>query len=168
VKLFSAIALLAVANGALINMIMASRLVYGMSRQGIVPRTFGRTLAARQTPHIAIFFTTILAMALILTGDLSSLADTTVILLLGVFVIVNATVLVLRRDPVDHDHFTAPTFVPVLGGLVALYLLYDKLTDDSEVFVRALLLLALGAVLWAVNRLLTGPSGPLDVEELAG
>ena len=101
VKLFSLIALLAVANGALINMIMASRLVYGMSRQGIVPRAFGRTLEARQTPHVAIVFTTLLAMVLILSGDLESLADTTVILLLGVFVIVNVTVLVLRRDAVE-------------------------------------------------------------------
>ena len=117
---------------------------------------------------MAIFFTTLLATALIMTGDLSSLADTTVILLLGVFVIVNITVLVLRRDRVDHDHFTAPTVVPVLGGMVALYLLYDKFSDDSEVFVRALLLLALGAVLWAVNRLITGPAGPIDVEELGG
>jgi len=157
-----------VANGALINMIMASRLVYGMSRQGIVPRVFGRTLESRRTPHVAIFFTTLLAMVLILSGDLESLADTTVILLLGVFVIVNITVLVLRRDRVEHEHFTTPTFVPVLGGLVALYLLYDKFTDDSEVFVRALLLLALGAVLWAVNRLITGSTGPLDVEELSG
>ena len=73
-------------------------------------------------------------MVLILSGDLESLADTTVILLLAVFVIVNITVLVLRRDPVAHEHFTAPTFVPVLGGAVALYLLYDKFTDDSEVF----------------------------------
>ncbi len=167
-KLFSFIALLAVANGALINMIMASRLVYGMSRQGIVPRAFGRTLAIRRTPHIAIAFTTVLAMALIVTGDLSSLADTTVILLLGVFVIVNVTVLVLRRDPVDHDHFRAPTAVPVVGGLVALYLLYDKFHDDSQVFLRALLLLALGAGLWAVNRLLGGSTGPVDAKELAG
>ena len=55
-------------------------------------------------------------MVLILSGDLESLADTTVILLLGVFVIVNITVLVLRRDRVEHEHFTAPTVVPVLGG----------------------------------------------------
>ena len=56
----------------------------------------------------------------------------------------------------------------MLGGAVALYLLYDKFTDDSEVFLRAALLLALGAVLWAVNRLITGPPDPINVEELAG
>jgi basic amino acid/polyamine antiporter, APA family len=37
--------------------------------------------------------------------DLDSLADTTVLLLLGVFIAVNVSVLILRRDPVSHDHF---------------------------------------------------------------
>ena len=40
-KVFSAIALFALTNGALINMIMASRLIYGMAQQGIVPRVMG-------------------------------------------------------------------------------------------------------------------------------
>ena len=39
-EVFSAIALFALANGALINMIMASRIVYGMAREGIIPAAF--------------------------------------------------------------------------------------------------------------------------------
>jgi basic amino acid/polyamine antiporter, APA family len=165
-KLFSFIALLAVINGALINMIMASRLVYGMSRQGIVPAVFGRVLRERRTPYAAIAFTTLLAAILIATGDLSELADTTVLLLLLVFTVVNVTVLVLRRDPVEHEHFTAPSILPVLGALVSLALIVDTATDDTEVFVRAGLLLLLGAVLWVVNRLLTGPVDEVDPEVL--
>jgi basic amino acid/polyamine antiporter, APA family len=46
-KVFSAIALFALANRALINMIMASRLIYGMAQQGIVPRPLGRVHGAR-------------------------------------------------------------------------------------------------------------------------
>ncbi|MBA3423720.1 MAG: amino acid permease, partial [Rubrobacter sp.] len=56
-KLFAAIALLAVSNGALINMIMASRIVYGMSDQGVVPSVFSRVHEGRRTPWIAILFT---------------------------------------------------------------------------------------------------------------
>ena len=41
-------------NGALINMIMASRLLYGMAKQGIVPGPFGRVHSQRLTPYIAI------------------------------------------------------------------------------------------------------------------
>jgi APA family basic amino acid/polyamine antiporter len=49
-ELFSAIALFALTDGALINMIMASRLVYGMAAQGIVPTAFGRAHSDRRTP----------------------------------------------------------------------------------------------------------------------
>ena len=164
-KLFAFIALLAVANGALINMIMASRLVYGMARRDIVPAAFGRVLGGRRTPHVAIAFTTLIAVVLISTGDISELADTTVLLLLGVFAIVNVTVLVLRRDVVEEPHFHAPSILPVLGALVSLVLIYDKLADDATVGLRAGLLLALGAVLWLINRVLSGPTRREEVAE---
>jgi amino acid transporter len=54
---------------------------------------------------VAIIFTTLICMALIAVGNLTQLANTTVLLLLLVFTAVNVAVLVLRRDPVDHDHF---------------------------------------------------------------
>ena len=108
-KLFAAIALFALTNGALINLIMASRLVYGMSRQGIVPEALGRVHGGRRTPWVAILFVAALAAVLIIVGDLDTLADTTVLLLLFVFVCVNTAVLVLRKDKVDHDHFRAPS-----------------------------------------------------------
>src|SRR5215207_2420089 len=101
-KVFSAIALFALTNGALINMIMASRLVYGMAAQGIVPRAMGRVDGERRTPWVAIVFVAVLAFCLVALGDLESLADTTVLLLLMVFVCVNVAVLLLRREPVDH------------------------------------------------------------------
>lgn len=158
-KLFAFIALLAVANGALINMIMASRLVYGMARRSIIPSPFGSVLSGRRTPHVAIAFTTLIAAVLISTGDVGELADTTVLLLLGVFAIVNVTVLVLRRDRVEGPHFTAPAALPVLGAAVSLLLIYDKLADDPTVALRAGLLLALGVALWVVNRLVLARAG---------
>ena len=82
-KIFAAIALVAVSNTALIHMIMASRIVYGMARQGIIPSGLGRVDGARGTPVAAIAFTTLIAFALIATGDLSTLADMTVLLLLA-------------------------------------------------------------------------------------
>jgi amino acid transporter len=163
-RVFSAIALLAVANGALINMIMASRLVYGMSRQGIVPAVFGSILARRRTPLVAILFTTAIAAALIATGDLSDLADTTVFLLLVVFTIVNVAVLVLRRDTVEAKHFRTPTIIPILGAAVSVFLLTQT---EAEVALRALILLAVGLALWVVNRLLSGRVETVEDEGLA-
>jgi APA family basic amino acid/polyamine antiporter len=165
-RLFSFIALMAVANSALINMIMASRIVYGMADQGIVARVFARVLPERRTPLAAILFTTAIAIVLISTGDLSTLADTTVVLLLSVFTIVNIAVLVLRRDRVRHDHFRAPTVFPVLGALVAVALIVDTALDDIAVFARAGILLAVGVGLWLVNRLLAGPPEGVEAERL--
>lgn len=153
-KVFAAIALFAVANGALINMIMASRLVYGMSREGIVPRFFGGVHSGRRTPLAAIVFTTALCMLLIAIGTLEKLADTTVTLLLCVFILVNVSVLVLRSDPVDHDHFHAPSAIPVVGAIVCATLLTQQ---PSSSFPLAGGLMLLGVVLYFVSRRATGP-----------
>ena len=161
-KVFSAIALFALTNGALINMIMASRLIYGMSQQGIVPRAMGRVHAGRRTPWVAIVFVAALAFALLTLGDLESLADTTVLLLLCVFVFVNIAVLVLRGDRVEHEHWRAPTALPVLGALACAGLIVQKATEDAIVFAYAGGLLALGVVLWLISRALTGPAEPID------
>ena len=107
-KLFSAIGLLALANGALINMIMASRLLYGMSREGVMPKPLGIVHPGRRTPWVAILFTSAIAGSLVIEADLEKLADTTVALLVMVFAVVHLCVLVLRREEVDHEHFRVP------------------------------------------------------------
>jgi basic amino acid/polyamine antiporter, APA family len=164
-KLFSGIALLAVMNGALINMIMASRLIYGMARQGIVPRPLATVHPRRLTPYIAIIFTTALAMALIVLGDLSDLAATTVTLLLLVFIAVNISVLVLRRDHVAHEHFVTPSWIPVVGIVVCLGLLTQR---EGKIFAYAGGLLLIGLLFWLVNRLVGERTGGLDPTELRG
>jgi APA family basic amino acid/polyamine antiporter len=167
-KLFSAIALFALVNGALINMIMASRLMYGMARQGIVPRPFAAVLPSRRTPWAGIAFAAGVAAVLVIVGDLETLADTTVLLLLFVFLAVHVSVLVLRRTPVDHEHFRAWTAFPVLGALSCLGLIVQKLFDDTVIFAYAGGLLAFGLLLWLVNRVVAGPPDELDAEGLAG
>lgn len=162
-RLFSAIALLAIANGALINMIMASRLLYGMSREGIMPDVLGRVHEGRRTPWIAIVFTTLLAVVLISIGTLEDLAVTTVILLLLVFTMVNISVLVLRSERVDHAHFTTRAIFPVLGIVISLVLLIKLATDqDLKVFVITAIVLAVGVLLWVVTRLLGTETGRHD------
>ncbi|WP_285585351.1 APC family permease [Herbidospora sp. NBRC 101105] len=160
-KLFALIALLAVGNTALINMLMASRLVYGMAREGIVPKVFGAVHASRATPWVAIVFTVAIAVVLVCTGDVGGLADTTVLLLLCVFTIVNIAVLVLRRETVDHDHFHAPSWAPALGAVACVILILPITGREGSVYLRALILLAIGVVLWAVNHLAGRRSNPM-------
>jgi amino acid transporter len=161
-KIFAAIALFALVNGALINLIMASRLVYGMAQQGVVPRSLGRVHRERRTPWAGILFTAGLAALLVCLGDVETLANTTVTLLLLVFIGVHVSVLVLRRSPVEHDHFRAWTALPVLGVLTCTGLAIQKLVDDPGLALWAGGLLVLGLVLWFVARALGGPVEEID------
>jgi basic amino acid/polyamine antiporter, APA family len=150
-KVFSAIALFALVNGALINMVMASRLIYGMAEQDVIPRWFGKVHPVRRTPWAGILLAGALAAVLVVIGDLETLADTTVLLLLLAFVAVHLSVLVLRRTPVDHEHFRAWTGFPVLGALSCIALIVQKLVEDAIVFAYAGGLLGLGLVLWLIS-----------------
>jgi hypothetical protein len=70
---------------------------------------------------------------------------------------------VLRRDPVSHSHFKAPSVMPIIGILVSIGLLTQT---EGDTFIRAAALIALGVLLYFLNRFLTGPSGPLDTQQL--
>ncbi|MFI9122527.1 APC family permease [Streptomyces bikiniensis] len=146
-KLFSAIALVAVANGALLTGIMASRLAYGMARDGLLPGVLTRVLPGRRTPWTAIAATTAPALLLALTGNVATLASTLVLLLLVVFLIVNTAVLVLRSDPGEPGHFRAPTLLPVLGAASCVLLATQV---EAEVWLRGSVVLALAVVLAVV------------------
>jgi amino acid transporter len=154
--LFSFIAMCAVTNTSLINLMMASRLIYGMARERVVPEAFGAVHAGRRTPWLAILFTTALALGLASWGGVRTLGGTTALLLLGVFTIVNAAVLVLRARPVEHEHFRAPTLFPVLGVLSCAYLASPWSGRDPEQYRVAGVLLLLGLVLFGVNWLMHG------------
>ncbi|HEU0101051.1 MAG TPA: APC family permease [Mycobacteriales bacterium] len=156
--LFAFITMFAVANSALINMLMASRLLYGMARERVLPAFLGRVHPGRRTPWVGILFTTGIAFGLVWLADLAALGGTTSLLLLCVFTIVNIAVLVLRRDPVEHAHFRAPTVIPVIGALCCAYLaspLSGRAGADYKV-AGVLMIIGIGlwAVTYAVNRAL--------------
>lgn len=149
IGVFAVITMFAVANSALINMMMASRLIYGMARQGVVPDVLGRVHAGRRTPYIAIVFTSLLAVALILfAGGVPALGGTTSLLLLCVFAVVNVAVLVLRKDTVGHKHFRTPTVLPVLGAITCVFLAGPWSGRDPIQYAIAAALLGLGVILW--------------------
>ncbi|TKJ20950.1 APC family permease [Blastococcus sp. CCUG 61487] len=164
-ELFSAVALIAVANGALLTMIMASRLVFGMAEQGLLPRPLATVLPNRRTPWVAIVVTTVVAIALTLTGDLGELANTVVLLLLLVFLSTNIAVLVLRRDEVAADHFRVWSIIPVLAIGSCVLLLWQQ---EAGIWLRAGILLAVGIVLYLVAQApwwRATPEDPADDEE---
>ncbi|MFH8468132.1 APC family permease [Streptomyces sp. NPDC017991] len=146
-QLFSVIALIAVANGALLTGIMSSRLAYGMARDGLLPQFLTKVLPGRRTPWAAIAVTTLLSLLLATTGDVAALASTLVLLLLVVFFLVNTAVLRLRTDTVPHDHFRTPMVVALLGAASCVLLASQF---EGQVWVRGSAVLAVGALLAGV------------------
>jgi basic amino acid/polyamine antiporter, APA family len=160
--IFPFLTVFAVANTALINMLMASRLVYGLARQDVLPRSLGKVLRGRRSPWTAIIFTTLLAFGLITYVTLDSessvvaaLSGTTGLLLLIVFSIVNVACLVLRRDTHATTHFRAPTAFPVIGAVLCLALAgpWARDPEDWIQYRIAVALLAIGIVLWVFTWL---------------
>jgi APA family basic amino acid/polyamine antiporter len=179
-KVFPFMTVFAVANTALINMLMASRLIYGMANQGVLPRALGKVLPTRRSPWAAIVFTTVLALGLIVVVRLqaensvvAALSGTTALLLLAVFSVVNVAVLVLRRQPGPDGGFRAPTVVPVIGAVACLYLLgpWARLEADMIQYKIAAGMLALGVALWVVTFFVNRATGTTstfdDVDHLA-
>jgi len=169
--IFGFITMFAVANSALINMLMASRLVYGMSREHVLPPSLGKVHKTRRTPYVAIGFTTLLAFALItFVGEVPALGGTTALLLLCVFSVVNVAVLVLRRDRVDHQHFRTPTILPILGAVFCAFLTGPWTGRAIVQYHVAGVLLAVGVVLWFVTIMVNRSTGVKraepDVENL--
>src|SRR4051794_5488561 len=151
-KLFSAIALFALINGCLLNLVMASRLMYGMANENVVPGVLGKVHPGRRTPWVAIIFTASIAAVLVCLGDLETLADTTVLLLLLVFIGVHLALLRLRREPTDHDHFRAWTILPYLGIATCAGLAIQQVVDDPKLVLRAGGLIVFGLILWVIEK----------------
>jgi amino acid transporter len=129
---FTAITLFAVANTALVNYITASRLIYGMARQGLLPAGLGCVHAKRQTPHKAIVALFLVLAPLALLGTISELAAATVLLLLVVFMVVNGALFILQgRKSERPGRFEIPRIVPALGVLVCFVLIAVRVASGD-------------------------------------
>ncbi|MDQ3733033.1 MAG: APC family permease [Actinomycetota bacterium] len=173
------ISMFAVANSALINMLMASRLLYGMAKQRVLPPVLGKVHPDRRTPWVAIIFTTVLSFCLIIyvssanPDAVAVLGGTTALLLLAVFSVVNVAVLVLRKDPPPEGAFRAPTILPMLGAFFCLYLVTPLSGRPQAQYLVAGALVLLGIVLWAITvvinkRLGVVPTQVLDPKDVGG
>ena len=147
--LFSIIALIAISNGALLFMVMASRVGYGLAEAELLPKAFGKVLPGRQTPWVSIVVIAGLTIILSLTGNVATLAETTVLLLLLVFLSANVSVLVLKKDKVDHDHFSAPRFMPVLAIIASIALLAQQ---SATIWLSAAVYVVIGSLLFLAAR----------------
>ena len=122
-EVISLISLLAVTNGALIQLIMASRVVYGMADQGLIWHRLGHVNARTQTPLIATSAVAGAILLLALFFSLGELARFTSALALVIFAMVNASLLRLKSRRVDTPAFQVPGIIPLIALLACLVML---------------------------------------------
>jgi amino acid transporter len=157
-KVFPFLAVFAVANTALINMLMASRLIYGLANQDVLPRTLGRVSPNRRAPYAGIAFSTLLALCLIVyvtsRGEsevVVNLSSVTSLLLLCVFTVVNVACLILRRDQSAQSRFRSPGYTPALAAILCAFLVGPWADRDALIYQIAGVLMLIGVALWAVT-----------------
>jgi APA family basic amino acid/polyamine antiporter len=126
----SLISLFAIINGALIQIVMGSRVLYGMSREGWIPNWLGRVHARTQTPHFATVLVTGVILVLALWFPLVQLAKFTSFVILVVFALINLSLLrIKRRDPNPAGVRTYPVWIPWAGFLsTSAFVLYQLVT----------------------------------------
>ena len=112
----SVISMFAVVNGALIQIIMASRVCYGLSRQQWLPAWLGIVHPRTRTPLYATMVVTAMVIIMAVAFPIESLARTTSYCLMISFALVNLSLLLIKlREPVPEDAFTISIAVPAAG-----------------------------------------------------
>lgn len=121
---FAGIAVLATVSTVLVQIVMASRVLYGMAGSGGLPVLFGRIHHRTQTPVIATCVVIAIVLVLAIAFPLTGLARTTTFLALCIFMIVNLALWRIKlHDKSEPSHFTVPIWVPVTGALLSAAIL---------------------------------------------
>ena len=117
----SAVAVIATTNGVLVEILMVSRLLYGMARHGWAPAWLEHVAPATQTPLRATMLAGAVALALAAVAPVEALVDATSTLLLLLFAAVNLALWRLH-GAAGHVHvgYAAPRWVPPAGCILSL------------------------------------------------
>ncbi len=123
------VAIVATLNGVVIEIIMASRVVYGLGKKGHLPGRLSRINPNTQTPLNATLLITGIMLVSALFIPLDFLVTTTSQIILAVFALVNLALVTvkLRGDPAPSDIFMVPIVMPIIGVVSCLFLLFGPL-----------------------------------------
>lgn len=121
---FAPIALIATLNGVLIEIVLMARVAYGMARRGWLPKRLAQVHAGRRTPLLATLLVGGIVFALTITVEFEPLARLTSAMLLLIFLVVNLSLIQLkRRQPNAQLTLRIPLWVPMMGSLSSVVLL---------------------------------------------
>ena len=126
--LISVIGLFAIINGALIQLIMASRVVYGLSCKNWLPKIFSDISPLTNTPIKATLFVGFISLFFTLFFDLITLAELTSTLLLIIFTLINISLIFIKRkNPISEGIYTVPLWVPWCAIFLNVGLIFIKI-----------------------------------------
>ncbi|MFC3227878.1 APC family permease [Marinibaculum pumilum] len=118
------VAIFSVLNGALIQLIMASRVLYGLAQRGGLPSWLGRVHPRTRTPVLATALVSAICLALALLFPIVTLARLTAHVALAVFAVVNLALWCLKgRGDAAPGGFVLPRWVPAAGFAACLAML---------------------------------------------
>ncbi len=116
----AAMASIAMINGILVQIIRASRVLYGMAREGMIPAALGCLDKKRATPALAIGLITAAILALALFVPFLQLASLTSFIILVIFTAVNASLYVIGSRPGAPEKLRRWRWWGVFGAFVSL------------------------------------------------
>lgn len=121
-SIFGAIAIVATLNTVLAQMTMASRVLYGMARQGDLPLHLSKVHSRTGTPLFATAAVLLAVVSLALALPIEKLAEGTSLATLATFALVNLSLLRIRWRHIHTvaQHVRVPIWVPALGVLTCL------------------------------------------------
>lgn len=122
---FAGIAVIATVNGILIQIIMASRVVYGLADRGLISKRLAAVSERTRTPIIATLVVMAVVILLAQLFPIASLAESTSMIVLVVFTLVNIALFRLKRrgDRPSACFFEVPAAIPLIGAVISAALL---------------------------------------------
>lgn len=126
--LIGLIGMFAIINGSLIQTIMASRILYGLSYRGHIHNSFSQVNNRTRTPIIATLSAISVIFFFAVIGQLSSLAEATSLIILGIFALVNLSLWkVKQRGPKPEGILIVPAWVPLAGLMISIGFILSEL-----------------------------------------
>jgi amino acid transporter len=173
---FAVIAMVAITNTTLVQVVTQSRILYGMAREDVVPGAFAKVHASRRSPVTALIFSACVVIGLVVAGDLLNraglnidiverLAAVTVVLLLAVYAGVIISCFKLRGRDESDQTFKASSVLLVLGLIGNVVLLYYVISTDPASLLWCAALIGLGVVLYVLEQLFGSRTRPPGAEK---
>ncbi|HEY4492058.1 MAG TPA: APC family permease [Acidobacteriota bacterium] len=132
-------------------LLVGPRILYAMALNRQMPAAFNRIHDRFRTPHVTILITTVLAIALALTGTFTALATMSAIVRLLTYIGAAAALIVLRKKQPSPETFRAP--VGILFPLLAIVLSVFMLSGATmRQWIAGALAVGVGAILYFFSR----------------